>query len=654
MHLPGASAGKAWGIAPVNEPALVAVAPASSSQGPASSHGGDPEPPVEVTWPRFKARRLSLGPKGIAGLGPKRSAYVFGAKLGQGAHGSVWASSLGGHELAVKVFKEDAWADALFEASLAERLEHPNVVRLLDCVADVSKSFLVYERAEGSLHSRLKVEFPPPTTTPTTGFVAVAMRDLFAGVAYLHAQGIYHGDLKPQNVLVASGQGAHGRRFLVGDLGSCVEVGRCIDISIRLAGFNLTTLWYRSPELLGGQSEASCGTWLRADVWALGMIFFEVLGFTFHKVKPGAGEVQRLARALKESLGDGDDPSAPIRKQVSARPMEDRLGWAGVELLTKLTCWSAGDRPTPASCQRHPFVNVGCLRGIGDGAPQPGVRHSWRFLSGYMEAEILCWLRAEADKCLRDWKATATKPERLGNTPSTKYVLSGKVSDQCFSKSLNNRDVSKTLPAPRLCAFVNAFAAVNQPLVFEMLARIQARLERLRDDGEDIGQNGGFVLEKSVFQWFMVVGEIHIIDGPRGIAEPRHVDGAAGSLTMGITLFGNRDLRMWPRTEEQEKKEGVVDEPCHVVGLAPGSVYMGTLAGPEHQAAHGDVQDSLLCGHSVTLIVRTSLFPYNQSRLMTKGSAKPAVTFKAVTSEIVASLAGEWRLPTMAECLLHM
>ena len=134
----------------------------------------------------------------------------------------------------------------------------------------------------------------------------------------------------------------------MGDLGSCVEVGRCIDISIRLAGFNLTTLWYRSPELLGGQSEASCGTWLRADVWALGMIFFEVLGFTFHKVKSGAGEVQWLARALKESLGDGDDTSAPIRKQVSARPMEDRLGWAGVELLTKLTCWSAGDRPTTA------------------------------------------------------------------------------------------------------------------------------------------------------------------------------------------------------------------------------------------------------------------------------------------------------------------
>ena len=97
----------------------------------------------------------------------------------------------------------------------------------------------------------------------------------------------------------------------------------------------------------------------------------------------------------------------------------------------------------------------------------------------------------------------------------------------------------------------------------------------------------------------------------------------------------------------------MVDEPSHVAGLAPVSVYMGTLAGPEHQAAHADVQDSLLCGHSVTLIVRTSLFPYNQSRRMGQ-MANPAVTFKAVVGEVVASLANDWRLPVLSECLAHL
>ena len=118
---------------------------------------------------------------------------------------------------------------------------------------------------------------------------------------------------------------------------------------------------------------------------------------------------------------------------------------------------------------------------------------------------------------------------------------------------------------------------------------------------------------------------------------------------MGITLFGQRDLRIWPRARADEIKDGVDDEPTHVAGLAPGSVYLGTLAGPEHQAAHAEVQDSVHGGHSVTLIVRTSLFPYNQSRLMSQ-VAKPVITFEAIVSEIVSAFEAGWRLPTMAEC----
>ena len=120
---------------------------------------------------------------------------------------------------------------------------------------------------------------------------------------------------------------------------------------------------------------------------------------------------------------------------------------------------------------------------------------------------------------------------------------------------------------------------------------------------------------------------------------------------LGVTLFGRRDLRLWPRAEADEKKEGVVDDPSHVVGLAPGSVYIATLSGPEHQAAHDVVQDSLLCEHSVVLIVRTSLFPYSQSRRMEQ-VANPAATFYALANEFVAGLrANAWRLPTLGECL---
>ena len=148
--------------------------PLSGREGP-RSQGVVSNPPVQIMWPKFKARRLSQCPTAISGLGPKRSAYELMENLGHGNFGTVWTSRLGGHELAVKVFKEAKiatnWPRA-WEASIAERLDHPNVVRLLDCVKDGTKCLLVYERAGCSLASCLLKEFPGSHQPPTTGFVA--------------------------------------------------------------------------------------------------------------------------------------------------------------------------------------------------------------------------------------------------------------------------------------------------------------------------------------------------------------------------------------------------------------------------------------------------------------------------------------------------
>ena len=657
--LPGADVPGAWWVRGVADvPALAASGAAAPAAPPASSQGDQDRPgpfevqappSVQITWPRFKARRLF--DSACSGVGPGKSAYKLGEKLGQGTFGTVWASRLGGHDLAVKVFKEGCVDDALCEASLAERLEHPNVVRLLDCVTDGRKSLLIYERAHCSLSCWIRREFPMGRTIPATGFVAMVMRDISAGLVYLHSEGIWHGDLKPNNILVASCQGGGGRRFLIGDVGSSVEVGRVSEAMVSL-GHTVTTLWYRPPEVAAGQGQASAGEWLRADVWALGIILHELLGFSFHQVPLGAQENQRLEKQLRVHLGVGLDSSAPVRRKVFSRANQDRIGWMGADFATRTTAWVAKSRPSAALCLGHPFLCAGRLQNVGDGRVMPGFRHDWRFLSGCMEPEILRWLRAEAEESLGAWKTNASTSTPLEGTGATKFVVSGRVSDQCYSKSLNGLDVSQSLPAPRLRAFVRAFVAVNHRLIVGLAGKIQSRLERLRAEGEDIGSNGRFVLEHSVFRWFLVAGEIHVIDRPCGIEEARHVDGAAGSLTMGITLFGCRHLRIWPRAEAEERKEGVKDDPTHVAALAPGSVYLGTLAGPEHQAAHALVQppDSLQGGHSVTLIVRTSLFPYNQSRRM-KAMANPAITFKAVVEEMVSAFEGAWRLPTMQECM---
>ena len=55
----------------------------------------------------------------------------------------------------------------------------------------------------------------------------------------------------------------------------------------------------------------------------------------------------------------------------------------------------------------------------------------------------------------------------------------------------------------------------------------------------------------------------------------------------------------------------------------------------------------------VCFFVRACLFPNDQSRRV-KQIATPPVAFEAVMGGIVASLANEWRLPTMSDCLAHL
>ena len=61
----------------------------------------------------------------------------------------------------------------MYEATIAERLNHPNVVRLLDAVSvDGGVLYLVYERAHHSLEHKLKASAKDGLELPITGFVA--------------------------------------------------------------------------------------------------------------------------------------------------------------------------------------------------------------------------------------------------------------------------------------------------------------------------------------------------------------------------------------------------------------------------------------------------------------------------------------------------
>ena len=363
----------------------------ASTERPAASSRTDAS---TFSWPRFTTRRLLGYKTGEQGIGGLPSMYKRGAHLGEGSFGKVHKCTVGGLELAVKVFERGKLFNALAEASVAEQVAgHPHLVRLVDGIVDPATTitYLVYEFAGVDLTAHL------------ADIGSVDMRRLarqtLEGLAHLHSLGLFHSDLKPPNILVLP-QSEGGPIYRVADLGGLTEVGLGRLSNIHLDGAR-TTLNYRAPEVLLGQNEASGEQWLRADIWAVGIVLCEALGLQFHacKVHDWQDEQAQSKLMLERLLRfrPSPDAAAPYVYQDWPGDVHGRIGSNGVELLDSLLAWRPMARPTCQDCLAHSWLQLSCpLRGFEGSEPPrvfPGGRHSWTMLEGYMAPEVLAWLR---------------------------------------------------------------------------------------------------------------------------------------------------------------------------------------------------------------------------------------------------------------------
>jgi serine/threonine protein kinase len=146
------------------------------------------------------------------------------------------------------------------EAQAVSALDHPNICTIYEINrTDDGQLFLAMAYYEGETlktrlaHGRLPLE--------------IAL-DLFAGVvrgvAAAHDVGIIHRDIKPANIIVTS----RGEVKLL-DFGLAKSEGQT---AITRTGSVVGTIAYMSPEQVTGQAIDA-----RADVWALGVLLFEMI-----------------------------------------------------------------------------------------------------------------------------------------------------------------------------------------------------------------------------------------------------------------------------------------------------------------------------------------------------------------------------------------
>jgi serine/threonine-protein kinase len=246
--------------------------------------------------------------------------YRIEGLLGEGGMAHVFAAH---HELldksiAVKILSPTAPNAAmqkmftdrfLTEARAAAKVDSPHVARVMDCgTLDNGVPFMVMERLDGcDLEELLRLEHNL-AVPDAVDYVLQALQ----GLAHAHSLGIIHRDLKPANLFLShQPDGAAVIKIVDFGIAKVVDLGGGTEGRITGDNSAVGSPMYMSPEQVRNAKAVDH----RADIWAMGVVLYELLAGSppFGGDDLGIGEI--FAAVLDKS-------PAPLRKKRAEVPSE--------------------------------------------------------------------------------------------------------------------------------------------------------------------------------------------------------------------------------------------------------------------------------------------------------------------------------------------
>jgi eukaryotic-like serine/threonine-protein kinase len=194
--------------------------------------------------------------------------YEVVGPLGEGGMAVVYRGRrlADARQVAIKVLREQYAHDTEFvarferEAQAVARLSHPHMVQVFDSGRDENVHFIVMEFVEGE---DLKTLLRRVGALPEERAKAIGAQ-VCEALAYAHALGIVHRDIKPQNILLT-----RDGQVKVTDFG----IARALaSAAITETGTVLGSVQYLSPEQARG-----LGVGQSSDLYSLGVVLFEVV-----------------------------------------------------------------------------------------------------------------------------------------------------------------------------------------------------------------------------------------------------------------------------------------------------------------------------------------------------------------------------------------
>lgn len=280
--------------------------------------------------------------------------------IGNGSFGVVFRATVvqTGEVVAIKKVLQDKRFKNR-ELQIMRKLNHPNIVQLKHC-------FYSNGDEEDELYLNLVLEFVPETVYKIARsykkakqavpklLVQLYIYQLSRALAYIHAMGICHRDIKPQNLLVDPVK----QILKLCDFGSAK---RMVPSEPNVS--YICSRYYRAPELIFGSTDYTTAI----DIWSMGCVFGELL--LGQPLFPGQNGVDQLVEIIK-SLG------TPTREEIEAMnksytefkfPQIKPHPWQkmfpastdprALDLISKMLVYEPGKRIHPLEACAHEYFD---------------------------------------------------------------------------------------------------------------------------------------------------------------------------------------------------------------------------------------------------------------------------------------------------------
>ena len=228
---------------------------------------------------------------------------------------------------------------------------HQNIIKLLEVLYDqpTGRLALVFELMDMNVYEMIKGRRHYIAEEKVKSY----MYQLIKAMDHMHSNGIFHRDVKPENILIMDNM------LKVADFGSCRGI-----YSKQPYTEYISTRWYRAPECILTDGYYT----YKMDMWGVGCVFFEIM--SLYPLFPGTNELDQiekihnisgtpvpevLAKMKRHSNQQHIDFNFPQKEGSGVEKLVPHVSQECCDLLNKLLAYNPDERISARQALKHPY-----------------------------------------------------------------------------------------------------------------------------------------------------------------------------------------------------------------------------------------------------------------------------------------------------------